>query len=905
MAKKIVTPGTPSKLVKAPTPKPPKPKAVEVDAPVIYKGEGGTLYPLDVKDEAYLTTDPNMDSSDIIVQVQVKDGGEPVFEDLVDTTGTSGARKIPIPLKYITSGMGHTLLFSYIGRVAGQPAQSRVSEVEVRFYDEKDLEGFVPKFVHSEVIHNTPTLDMRTFSGDETILAYGHPLIKEGDQLFVNVAGDQDKTPFAFNIVAFSRVVTAAEAVPGHVFRLSLPRRWMGNRRLWGSVTMHWGWICDGRFPLPPADVDPILETRLPENALEGRPRPTSALIVDPVIENLPPPHLRQSVEYNGGWHLNPELTKEGGDVDVPGLDTYAGDRVCFYVSGPGFAKKPLGCVAIEHDGDPASVKLPACIVACLFNQSMTLTYTLAFNESEQPSPDRVVNVLAPQFERAGIEEATNHTVDLRTFSGDATATVPAWAYGECSKLCWMWITGKREDGSDFKFDILTNAPVTNDWKTHGVDASIPRAELKELADCSSFELHFAATFCDADDLAEAHAFPAQAFEIEQEALVLLAPEVVEAVGPDLTAWNGRNGVQVKVDYAGNNPKHSISLCWKKVDGTCWPLASKPGSVAGAVIFELPAEAVIEGMGETVLITYTVTTACKVQSSLPLNLEISLPTRLETPNVLQATPPKTQNAVLDIGTFTGNADSHEDPMWFLPAGLKCWLRATGIDENGNPYTFVVYENRVITDEEVTKGVAGPVLRAALDKLKDDTDLILTFSVSTQGSMKENVVCPSRVLKVRVPPKIIYENFSDTPIPQLVYAGGRIETPRMSILHVSGAGTAGVAHYPYQASPDKYTAPGLMVGYNTTGPQVIRMNLKFSCVRTLFGMVWLDADVNFSFYDEQGVLQGSFTRYGQGMGGDVDQWVSFTAPSGGHFSSIVVATTTAEWVALDNFTFWLN
>lgn len=84
-----------------------------------------------------------------------------------------------------------------------------------------------------------------------------------------------------------------------------------------------------------------------------------------------------------------------------------------------------------------------------------------------------------------------------------------------------------------------------------------------------------------------------------------------------------------------------------------------------------------------------------------------------------------------------------------------------------------------------------------------------------------------------------------------------------------------------------------------------MNLKFSCVRTLFGMVWLDADVKFSFYDEQDILQGSFTRYGQAMGGDVDQWVSFTAPSGGRISSIIVTTTTAEWIGLDNFTFWLN
>lgn len=126
MAKKTTSPNAPSTLVKAPKPKASKPKAVEVAPPVIYKGEEGSLYPLDVKDELYMTVDPDMDSSDITVQVQVKDGHEPVFEDIVDRRGVSGARKIPIPLRYITSGMGHTLLFSYRGKVAGQAAESRI-----------------------------------------------------------------------------------------------------------------------------------------------------------------------------------------------------------------------------------------------------------------------------------------------------------------------------------------------------------------------------------------------------------------------------------------------------------------------------------------------------------------------------------------------------------------------------------------------------------------------------------------------------------------------------------------------------------------------------------------------------------------------------------------------------------
>ncbi|WP_158235019.1 hypothetical protein, partial [Pseudomonas sp. 2822-17] len=602
-------------------------------------------------------------------------------------------------------------------------------------------------------------------------------------------------------------------------------------------------------------------------------------------------------VEYNGEWCLNPELTKQGGNVDTPALDTYADDQICFYVSGEGYESRQIGCVTIEHDGDRASVRLAACIVACFFNKSLTLTYTVRFPNSEepQPSPEQVVSVSVPQFPHPGIEEATNGILDLRTFLGDAMATVPVWAYIECAKACWMWIVGEYEDGSDYRLDILSGVPVTDDWKTHGVGAAVLRAELQKLADCSSFELHFSATFCDADDLAEAHAFPAQAFEIEQEALVLPAPEVVEAVGSDLTAWNGRNGVQVKVDYVGNNPKHSISLCWKKADGTCWPLASKPGTTAGAVIFELPAEAVIESMGKTVPITYTVNTACKVQTSPPLNLKISLPTRLETPNILQAVPPRTQNAVLDLKTFAGNASSLEDPMWFLRAGQKCWLRGTGTARNGNPHAFIVYAARTITEAEVTAGVASPVLRSELNKLMDNTSITLTFSVATNGGSLANVTCPERVLLVKQAIAIIEERF----VGQTTHTytqGGIVDTPTMKVTFVSGPNRAGIVPY---GNDQYYSGQSYVMCQNvphSVPPQKHRFDFKHKLESIKFAWVWKQNPGQVTFYDEHHRVLAVHNYPEENKGGF---WVEYSPPPGQVISSMEV--TVEDYSFIDNFT----
>lgn len=883
------------------------PKAVEVGAPVIYKGEGGTLYPLDVKEGPYLTTDSNMDDSDITVTVSVrfKHGGEAVFEDIVDKSGTSGARRIFFPLSYITSGMGHTLFFSYKGRAGGQVAESRVAEVGVRFYDEKDLEGYVPKFVHSELVNSTPTLDMHKFTGNETILAFAHPLVKAGDQLFINVAGDQDKTPFAFNIVAASRVVTPEEAVPGHVFRFSLPRGWMGRRRPWGSLTIHWGWICDGRPPLPPAEVVPTLETRLPENALEGLPRPSSRLIEDPRLENPPPPHLRQSVLFNDEWYLNPELTTRGGNVYIPDLETYADDQLCFYVSGLDYGNKPLGCVTIKHDGELATTELSPCVIACFFNTPMALTYAVQFPHSNGPqqSPERVINVLLPRFPLSGIEQATGDILDLSTFAMDATAFVPVWDYAECSNLCWMWITGERENGSAYRFDILSDAPVNEDWKVHGVDARIPREVLLQLADCSEFKLHFAASFCEATALADGHEFPAQAFNIEQEPLVLAAPKVTEAVGTDLTAWNGREGVHVEVSYTGNHPKHSISLCWERPEGTCWPLTSKPGSAVGAVIFLLPREAVIESMGKTVAITYTVTTACKVQTSLPLNVKISKPVRLPTPVVPQATPPVVQGGILDLATFSGDASITVEKWWFALAGQKVWLRCIGTKQDGKPYTITVSSSKALTDAEAGEGLVDLLPRNEIELLKDESDLTVLCKVTVDGNVVESeaIVFPTRTLKVRTKKQIHYENFDNHP-DRLIEAGGSIDEPglRMKITLLPGSpGVSGIHKYIYAPA-----GPAIVVAFNEPDlnpQQKVQLDFRSLYARIQFSVFYLHLHARVIFFDEQDEEIGVHALVGGSVGGSTNQTVDFSAPAGTKIKRMIMEV--GDYAYLDSFVLW--
>lgn len=888
MTKEKTPPEVSSTAVEATTPKSLKPKTLEVAAPTISSEVDSTVLPANMPD-SYLTVDSRMDASTITVKFSAKEAPELVLADIVDSSGESGARKIAIPLDYLTKLMGFTALIFYTGKAQGQAVTSLVKEVGISFYPASESEELAPYLLHEKIVHNTPTYDMHDHEGHETVLVPVPPLAQQGDKVYCTAVTEQDVVPYTFYTVVYDYVLTEQEAMPGHVLQFFVSRGWLARRKPWRSITLQSAWITSGLPAEPAADIDPHLETRLPRNALEIQRRRTAALIVDHGLENLPPPHLRQSVLYNEKWCLNPELTKEGGNVDAPTLETYAGDQICFYVRGADHGAEPLGCVTLENDGELASVKLPPCIVACYFNKSMTLTYTVQFPNSEEPqaSPEQVVSVLTPQFPHSVIEEATNGTVDLNTFPRNATATVPVWAYAECSNLCWMWITGEREDGSAYRFDILKAEPVTDDWKTRGVDASIPRAELQKMADCSDFELHFAVSFCEVSDLASGHLFPVQTFKIEQEPLLLAAPKVTEAVGSDLTAYNGRDRVHVEVDYVGNHTKHSISVCWKKPNGACWPLASKPGSTTGAVIFELPPEAVIESMGKTVPITYTVTTACKVQASLPLNLNISNPVRLETPNLLEATPPRTQNATLDLRAFTGNPNSLEDPMWFLRAGQKCWLRANGTKKDGTAYSFMVYSARTITAAEAGAGVASPVARAELEKAKDGSSMTFTFSVTPDGSSNESdaVVCPSRELIVRVISKVT-ETFESL-VGGYYSVGSILRTPLMTVKHyqaimgvhaASGGNptmTSGQA-IAFSCSNGDGELPLQRVDFTLNSGY---MQLRFSYMRHVYYG-------SFEFYNALGRKLGERVF---SAGDPVDNWVEFTGGAGELITTVVVHT----------------
>ncbi|PRA31510.1 hypothetical protein CQZ99_00880 [Pseudomonas poae] len=714
----------------------------ELPYPIIkYAANNSLLYPIDAIDGTTATLTLPAGATTVVLYVSIKGQDEPAFDPI---SVPDGIDVVDISAQMISYCIGHTVLFKYSATVGGRVQESLTLELEVQQIRENDLVVSRPVFVHAKNESNTWWLRMQSFTGDEIVEIKAWPMIYEGQRLFVTVAGNQHVTPYRFIWVALDHVVQANEAHEGHVFRFALSRGWLSRLEDYSAITAHLGVIWDKTDPIYPEPGDPLLENPLPLNAEDFHLRTTSLLQVDAALD-LNPPHLRESVELPPGqWQVNPTNTLKGGHAIVSYEGMFEGDHVCAQAYGPSFGPVALGCKDVKESETSLSFDVAPEIIAALFNKTLKLSYNVQFNQNpSQDSPEREIKVLAPQLTRPGIEQATGNTLDLNNFSGNATGVVPIWDYAAEGQCCWMWVEGVLEGGSPYRFDVLMDEPLTADWLAGGVDTPIPRAQLQKLADCNSFELHFAASFDGRCERETAIEFPLKTIDLVQEDLVLPHPKVCEAVGGQLTIWNGRDGVTVRVEYERMSPGHTIDVYWLKPDGMKLPLASQLGnSDPGYVDFAVPREAVIHGAGKTILISYTVTSACKLAPSKTLALTISVPVRLPTPVVPQAT-----GGVLDLRTFIGNADITVEKWWFILPDQKVWLRGVGTKEDGTTYTLNVYLGKSVSAEEVSEGLRSALQRPELDLLKDRSDLTFTCKVTADGNPHESQAIVFPVLRL--------------------------------------------------------------------------------------------------------------------------------------------------------------
>ncbi|MCF4995073.1 hypothetical protein GIW70_00625 [Pseudomonas syringae] len=229
------------------------------------------------------------------------------------------------------------------------------------------------------------------------------------------------------------------------------------------------------------------------------------------------------------------------------------------------------------------------------------------------------------------------------------------------------------------------------------------------------------------------------------------APEVVQAPDHFLDPGQALNGVDVRVGYENMDPAlDTITLHWV---GTPGAGTSKdlelPGDSSGSVLFHLPPTVIGPNINKAVDVCYFVKRYGHDTDSPSLGLRVlsfqDPENELPRPQIPQAT-----DDVLDLMTFTGDADVLVERWPYIALKQRAWLWLEGKTTAGTEYIITLLDNVEVTAAQVSSGLKENLSRNELMKLGHSSPASVKCAVAfyEQDSKGEAIAFPSRSLTVR-------------------------------------------------------------------------------------------------------------------------------------------------------------
>jgi hypothetical protein len=210
-------------------------------------------------------------------------------------------------------------------------------------------------------------------------------------------------------------------------------------------------------------------------------------------------------------------------------------------------------------------------------------------------------------------------------------------------------------------------------------------------------------------------------------------PAVVQANPASvLNPVMAENGATVRVAYTPMSSSDLIAVVWAGTPGLGTPdLEPKNGSASGVVEFAVPVSAVAFNIGKTVELAYYVVRGDEQFGPYELSLSVTaMPqSALEAPTVPQA---GSQQAELDLSSFTGDAQVRRGIWPLIGDGQKIWLTVEGTTAQG-PLSLTLANARLITADEVRSGLNVPLVRTELQRFTPGSEIVVRLKVSFDGS----------------------------------------------------------------------------------------------------------------------------------------------------------------------------
>ncbi|CAI8897189.1 hypothetical protein [Pseudomonas zeae] len=364
---------------------------------------------------------------------------------------------------------------------------------------------------------------------------------------------------------------------------------------------------------------------------------------------------------------------------------------------------------------------------------------------------------------------------------------------------------------------------------------------------------------------------------------------VTDPVAPKVLEAHGSAGDQLDFDhvyfaqhvtaqvphYTGMAHGHTVRITWENPRHTYHSEVITVGT-PGTIDIRIPRLEVIDSIGHTVKVFYTVRTAPGTTL---------IPSRYLLLHILP------QSFDLLAPTLSSDQETVSVNYAGMTTGYTVRLRATA---------NTLWES----DTRPVQAGVTPVFTLPSDWRTNNrgADALINYTVYKSGSGERLMF--SKVLRVRVgeavPEPILFENFDGQPHSSIT-VGQSISIPSMTITLTSGAGTTGIQTYGGPIA-GMLTGPAIVTNAGNelpTGQQLITLSLKSAYSRVRFAYTYQLRAAEISFSDNSGNV-GSRNLPADASNGH--KWVDFPAPSGRKITSIQIVSR--DWSYLDHFQFWV-
>ncbi|TDV54569.1 hypothetical protein EC919_104307 [Pseudomonas graminis] len=211
----------------------------------------------------------------------------------------------------------------------------------------------------------------------------------------------------------------------------------------------------------------------------------TLNLVIGKLIGELPAPTV---LEAGDDGALDPMAALNGATIQVRYASMEAQDLLTHLWLGSPGAGTPADQEKPGSDSGLVEFSVSAAVVGANIGREVSVSYRVKRYTAEKPSDVLRLPILPfgnpdKDLPHPAINQADSQTLtlNLATFTGNATTTVAKWPFSAAGQRVWLRLEGETGSGGLYAITLLDGAVLTSAQASDGLSVTLPRTELEKL----------------------------------------------------------------------------------------------------------------------------------------------------------------------------------------------------------------------------------------------------------------------------------------------------------------------------------------------------------------------------------------------------------------------------------------